>query len=169
MTAAERVQIEGLARDLPALWAAPQTGLAEKRQVVRLLLEQVVVWAPASSQEVSVHLHWSGGTVTAHQLTRPVRNWEQVSDAAVLWERLQGWRAEGWSSERMAEALNGLGHRTPHGKPFSAAGVRQLLKRGGPGKKSPRRTKNSGASGGQRSQKKGKGDEEAGAGSGKPR
>ena len=38
-----------------------------------LLLERVVVWAPASSQEVTVHLHWSLGTVTEHRVRRPVR------------------------------------------------------------------------------------------------
>jgi hypothetical protein len=133
LTPTERMQIEALARDLPALWAAPQTGLAEKRQVVRLLLQRVVVWAPRSSQQVTVQLHWNGGTVTEHSLTRPVHRWEQMSDAAEVWERLQSWHSAGWLSGRMAEELNDLGHRTPHGKPFTAESVRKLLERGGPG------------------------------------
>ena len=74
LTAAERAEIEALARNLPAVWRSPQTGVAEKRRSVRLLLERVVVWAPASSQEVTVHLHWSLGTVTEHRLTRPVQS-----------------------------------------------------------------------------------------------
>jgi DNA invertase Pin-like site-specific DNA recombinase len=133
LTAVERTQIEGLARDLPALWAAPQTGLAEKRQVVRLLLQRVMVWAPRSSEQVTVQLHWSGGTVTEHALTRPVQRWEHRSDAAEVLERLQTWRRAGWPSRRMAEELNELGHRTPHGKRFTAGSVRKLLERGGPG------------------------------------
>src|SRR5207237_1768135 len=72
LSAAERAQIEALAHDLPALWQSPQTSVTEKRQVVRLLVEQVVVWAPASSQEVQVHVHWAGGTVTEHQVRRAV-------------------------------------------------------------------------------------------------
>ena len=135
LTPAERTQIEALARDLPALWEAPQTGLAEKRQVVRLLLQRVVVWAPRSSQEVTVQLHWSGGTVTEHSLRRPVHSWEQMSDAAEVWERLQTWHSAGWQSGRMAKELNDLGHRTPHGKSFTAASVRKLLERGGPGQR----------------------------------
>ena len=110
----------------------PTTSVVEKRQVVRLLLQRVVVWAPSSSQEVRVQLHWTGGTVTEHQISRAVRTWEQVADATTVWERVQGWRAAGWTSRRMADELNTAGHRTPHGRPFTAESVRQLLARGGP-------------------------------------
>jgi hypothetical protein len=44
--AAERAQIEALASDLPGLWRASTTSVEEKRPVVRLLLQRVVVWAP---------------------------------------------------------------------------------------------------------------------------
>jgi DNA invertase Pin-like site-specific DNA recombinase len=132
LSPAECAQIEALARDLPALWQAPTTSVVEKRQVVRLLLQRVVVWAPSSSQEVRVQLHWTGGTVTEHQISRAVRTWEQVADAAVVWEQLRSWQVAGWTSRRMAEALNAAGHRTPRGRPFTAESVRQLVARGGP-------------------------------------
>jgi hypothetical protein len=132
LSAAERAEIEALARDLPALWRAPTTTVVQKRQVVRSLLQRVVVWAPSSSQEVRVQLHWTGGTVTEHRIRRGVQRWEQMTDVAAVRERLQGWRAAGWTSRQMAEALNAEGHRTPHGRLFTAEGVRQLLARGGP-------------------------------------
>ena len=100
--------------------------------MVRLLLQRVVVWAPASSPAVRVQLHWTGGTVTEHQIRRAVRRWEQVADAAAVWQRVQDWQAAGWTSRRMAEALNAAGHRTPRGRPFTAESVRQWLARGGP-------------------------------------
>jgi DNA invertase Pin-like site-specific DNA recombinase len=129
LSAAERTQIENLAHDLPGLWQAPQTSLTDKRQVVRLLLQRVVVWAPATSQEVRVQLHWTGGTVTEHQLKRPVRAWSQVTDAAGLLERVRQGQAAGWTSSRIAEDLNATGYRTPRGQPFTAANVRQLRTR----------------------------------------
>jgi DNA invertase Pin-like site-specific DNA recombinase len=132
LSAAERAQIEALARDLPALWQASTTSVTEKRQVVRLLLQRVVVWAPSSCQEVRVQLHWTGGTVTEHQVCRGVRTWEQVAAAATVWQRVRSWHAAGWTSRRMADELNAAGHHTPHGRPFTAATVRQLLVRGGP-------------------------------------
>jgi DNA invertase Pin-like site-specific DNA recombinase len=136
LSPAERAEIEALARDLPALWQAATTTVEQKRQVVRLLLQRAVVWAPSSSEEVRVQLHWTGGTVTEHRIRRGVHRWEQMTDAAAVRERLQGWQGAGWTSRQMAEALNAAGHRTPHGRPFSAAGVRQLLARGGPSRAS---------------------------------
>jgi DNA invertase Pin-like site-specific DNA recombinase len=132
LSPAERAEIEALARDIPALWQAPTTSVMEKRQVVRLLLQRVVVWAPSSCQEVKVQLHWTGGTVTEHSIRRGVRSWDQISDAAAVWERLRNWQAAGWTSRRMAEELNATGHRTPHDRSFTAESVRQLLARGGP-------------------------------------
>jgi hypothetical protein len=130
--AAERAEIAALARDLPAVWRSPRTSVEDKRQVVRLLLQPVVVWPSASSQGLRVHLHWSGGAVTEHRITRTVRTWEQVAGAPVVWERVQAWRAQGWTARRMAEELNGAGYQTPRGRPFTSDSVRQLLARGGP-------------------------------------
>ena len=132
LSAAERAQIERLAHDLPALWQSPRTSGTDKRQVVRLLLQRVVVWAPASSHEVKVQLHWTGGTMTEHAVQRSVRAWSQVADVAALRERVRQGQAAGWTSRRIAEELNAAGHRTPHGKLITAASVRQLQSRGTP-------------------------------------
>ena len=59
LTAAECAEIAALSGNLPTIWHAPQTGVAEKRRIVRLLLERVVVFS-ARVQEVTVHLHWTG-------------------------------------------------------------------------------------------------------------
>jgi hypothetical protein len=142
LTAAERAQLEALAHDLPALWQSPQTSVTDKRQVMRLLVEQVVVWAPASSQEVQVQVHWAGGSVTEHQIRRPVRAWAQVSDGAALLGRVRQGQAAGRTSGQIAAELNAAGYRTPHDEPLTAANVRQLAKRldkaTGPGRPSGR-------------------------------
>ncbi len=132
LSAEERKQIEALARDLPVLWHSSRTSVVEKRQVVRLLLQRVVVWAPASTQEVKVQLHWTDGAVTEHRITRPVVAWNNVAGVDDLWERVHGWQNAGWTSRSMAQELNRLGLRTPRGRPFSAAGIRKLIERRGP-------------------------------------
>jgi DNA invertase Pin-like site-specific DNA recombinase len=134
LTAAERAEIETLARNLPAVWRSPQTGVAEKRRIIRMLLERVVVWAPASSQEATIHLHWSLGTVSEHRMTRPVRSWDQLASTAEVRQLVEAWRAAGWPSRRMAAELNAAGYQTPRGKPFTAESVRQLLARRGAGR-----------------------------------
>ena len=131
LSAGERAQIEALAQDLPSVWQSPGTSVAEKRQVMRLLLQHVVVWMSASSQDLKVHLHWSGGTVTEHQGIRGVGSWEQVAEVQAIWEQVQRRQAEGVTSRSVAAELNAAGYRTPRGLPFTAASVRQLRVRFG--------------------------------------
>jgi DNA invertase Pin-like site-specific DNA recombinase len=131
LSAAERAQIKALAENLPLLWHSPQTAITDKREIVHLLLQQVVVWAPATSQAVKVQLHWTGGTVTEHQVRRSVGSWRQVTDVDAVLECVRQGRAAGWTSGRIAAALNAAGHRTPHGNLFTDTNVRQLLNRVG--------------------------------------
>src|SRR5262249_51235856 len=120
VTAAERAQIETLASNLPAVWHAPQTRVAQKRRIIRLLRERGVVWGRAWSQEVTVHRPWSLGTVTEHRVRRPVGAWKQMSSAAAVRQHLRAWQAAGWPSRRMAAELNAAGYQTPRGQPFTA-------------------------------------------------
>jgi DNA invertase Pin-like site-specific DNA recombinase len=131
LSVAERAQLEALAHDLPALWQSPRTKVTDKRQVVRLLLQRALVWAPGSSQEVKVQLHWTGGTMTEHRLQRPVLAWKQVTDVAALLELVRQGEAAGWTARRIAEELNATGRRSPRGKLFTAESVRQLRRRMG--------------------------------------
>jgi len=131
LSAAERAQIAAVAQDLPAVWRSPRTSVEEKRQMIRLLVQEVVVWPSASCQELKVHVHWSGGTVTEYPVLRTVRSWEQVADIPAVWERVQVGAAQGWTSQRVAQELNAAGYRTPRGLPFTAESVRQLRSRRG--------------------------------------
>jgi DNA invertase Pin-like site-specific DNA recombinase/G:T/U-mismatch repair DNA glycosylase len=129
LSTTERAQIEALAHDLPALWHSPRTSVADKRQVLRLLLQQVKVWVTPASAQVKVQLHWIGGAVTEHQACRPVHAGKKLQQWTTLVDRVRAWKEAGWSSSQIAEELNATGQQTSRGKPFTAANVRQLLKR----------------------------------------
>lgn len=129
LSAAERAQIEALALDLPALWDSPQTSIVEQRQMLRLLLERATVWTEASNPTLKVHLHWIGGSVTEHQVTRTVATWKQRADLHELLERVCRAREAGQNSAQIAEEMNAQGERTPRGQPFTATTIRQLLSR----------------------------------------
>ena len=129
LSATERAQIESLATNLPALWNSPQTSLADQRHVMRLLLERVLVWPSVSSPTLKVHLHWIGGVVTEHQVTRTVKTWRQLPDLPALLEQVRQARQSGKSSPQIAAELNAQGKRTPRGQPLTSATIRQLLSR----------------------------------------
>jgi DNA invertase Pin-like site-specific DNA recombinase len=129
LTAVERGQIEALARDLPKLWNSPQTSVADKRRMVRLLLQRIVVWAPPSNQQANVQLHWVGGVVTEHQILHTMSAWKQLPDLKAFLEQLRQWHVSGWTSTRIAEELNRQGRTTPRGNRITRDIVRQLLSR----------------------------------------
>jgi DNA invertase Pin-like site-specific DNA recombinase len=129
LSAAERAQIEALSDTLPGIWQSPQTSIDDKRQVVRLLLQQVTVWSSRSDNQVKVQLHWTGGVVTQHQLKRTVSSWSQLTGLAGLLAQMRASRSAGKTSRQIAEQLNATGQRGPHGKELTAENVRQLLRR----------------------------------------
>ena len=129
LTAAERAQIEQLAINLPALWNSPRTSIDDQRQVIRLLLERVTVWTAAPGPTLQVQLHWIGGVVTEHQVTRTVAAWKQLSDLPELLQHVRQRREAGRSSAQIAQEMNAQGKRTPRGQPFTAETIRQLLSR----------------------------------------
>jgi DNA invertase Pin-like site-specific DNA recombinase len=105
--------IRALAADLPAVWAAATTTPADRQRIARLLLERVIVTVDKASERVDVRLHWVGGSVQSHTITRPVMRYSQQSDYPRLVERLREWCAQRLSSAAIAERLNAEGFCPP--------------------------------------------------------
>jgi DNA invertase Pin-like site-specific DNA recombinase len=105
--------IRALASDLPAVWAAATTTPADRQRVARLLLERVVVIVDKVSERVDVALHWAGGAVRSHTLSRAVGRYSQQADYPRLVERLRGLCGERLSSAAVAGRLNAEGFRPP--------------------------------------------------------
>lgn len=120
--------IRGLAGDLPAVWGAPTTTPAERQRVVRLLVERVSVVVDKASERVDVELHWAGGLVESHTLSRPVRRYDLRADYPRLVERARAWCSEGLSTAEIADRLNGEGFRPPkRADRFNRGMVQRLL------------------------------------------
>jgi hypothetical protein len=128
LSAAERRSIEQLSTNLPRLWNSPSLAVAAKRRVVELLLEKAVV-ASQGDERVSVALHWSGGTVTQHVVTRRLRCWSDLSTYTMILEHIAELESRGYTSREIATWLNERGYRTCHNTSFTSASVRQLRKR----------------------------------------
>jgi DNA invertase Pin-like site-specific DNA recombinase len=134
LTAEERARITALAADVPLLWRAPVTTAADRQELIRHLVERVVVTVQAGTEYADVRIHWSGGFVSQHEVTRPVRRYDQLRDIDRLIGRVVELRAAERASSEIAEHLNREGFRPPKGRAtFTAAMVRQLLSRRGLG------------------------------------
>lgn len=128
----ELAAVQGLAKDLPALWNAQTTSQEERQTIARLVLERILVEVIDGSEQVRVECHWHGGNQTSHKLTRPVARMDTLSTYANLVARAGELRNAGHSFERIATALNQEGWRpAKRADSFNAPTVRQLLIKAG--------------------------------------
>ena len=132
LSAEERSRIAALSSDLTALWHAPGTTYQDRKEIVRGLVEQVVVHVDHNSEYVDVTIHWQGGFTSQHEVVRPVRSYEQLRDFDKLMDRIVTLRDEGQGAAQIADTLNREGFMPPkrRGKFFPDL-VRQLMSRRG--------------------------------------
>ena len=121
-----------MATDIPRLWNAETTTIADRRQIVRLLIDRIALDVQGETERTSVTIHWSGGTASQHTLTRAVQSYEQMSGYAAFWQRVTQWHAEGKSHEEIATCLNAEGYCPPkRAERFTRAMVSTLLAKQG--------------------------------------
>src|SRR6266516_6152232 len=129
LTAAEREQIRALAADLPAVWDAPATTGADRKQLIRHLAGQVRVTVAGTSEKVDVEVTWAGGHRTAAQITRPVACLTQLSYYPQLAARTRELAGSGHTTAQIAERLNAEGFRPPKRiAVFTPSAVSDLLR-----------------------------------------
>jgi len=129
LTAAEREQIRALAADVPGIWHAPTTTDADRKQLIRALVEQVRVTVRGISEQVDVEIVWAGGHRTATRIVRPVARLAQLSYYPQLATRARELVEAGHSTAQIAERLNAEGFRPPkRSAVFTANAVVDLLR-----------------------------------------
>jgi hypothetical protein len=127
LTAAEREAIRQLAADIPALWSAATTTDADRKEIIRQVVEQVEVEAQGTSEQVRVRIIWAGGGETTDVLVRPIARYSNRSDYARLCTRVQDLTQVGWSLEAIAHQLEADGFPSLRRRPgWSVASVQTL-------------------------------------------
>jgi hypothetical protein len=130
LTGSERALIAELSQRVPALWQAASTTAAQRKEVVRCLLERVEMRAEHGSEAVYVRLVWQGGSCSEHRVNRPVSRLIDMKDGEKILERVWQLRGERKTAREIAACLNAEGWSPPQRRgPFNADGVRQLLVR----------------------------------------
>ena len=139
LTAAERDTIRQLAQDVPRLWEAESTRAADRKTLLRLLMERVDVTVHPRSERVDVVVHWAGGSQTCTDMARPVGRLAQLARHVELLERLRTLRQEGHTAAQIAQALNQEGFKTPTQRSgFNERLVRAMVLRHGAPARGPR-------------------------------
>jgi len=140
LSAPEREAIRRLAQDIPTLWHANSTTVADRQAIMRQLIERVVVTLQGESEKVDVVVHWMGGHQSQATMIRPVARLEQLSYVDALRGRVAQLHQQGVDRPTIAATLNAEGWRPAKRRPtFTADMVGSLLLRQGLGSGRPKR------------------------------
>ena len=129
LTSEERDTIRQLAADIPALWNAPLTTAADRKDIIRQVVERVEVEAQGTSEQVRVRITWAGGAETEDWLVRPIARYTDRSDYARLCARVQELATAGWSLEAIARQLEDDGYPPLRSKQHWSSVSVQTLRR----------------------------------------
>jgi DNA invertase Pin-like site-specific DNA recombinase len=118
LTDQERGQLLALGADLGRVWSAPTTTDRDRKQLLRTLIEEVIVDVAREERRATLTLRWQGGALTelAVALPKPQPAIRTDEDTIALLERL----AAHYDDARIAGILNRQGRRSATGERFTA-------------------------------------------------
>ncbi len=125
LTNDERAALRQLAEDVPALWAAAETTMAERKRLVRCLLREVVLLRDdqprARGGSTLIRIGWCSGAWTELRAHRPSSG-ETARTPELVLARIRR-LAQQHADDRVAALLNAEGLRTRTGLPWTYARV----------------------------------------------
>lgn len=138
---AELAAIRNLTEDLPTLWQAAATTQRERQEILRLLVERVIIKMAGDTEQVDLTCHWHGGHRTTHRIVRPVSRITALSSYPALIARMAELYAAGHTTAKIADILNAEGYRPPKRRDtYTAEMVRHRLVAAGIAERKPRKT-----------------------------
>jgi len=113
LTQADREAIVALGSDLPALWQAATTTNTERKQMVRLVIREVIVDSKRAEGQVWVQINWQTGTQEQFCYQRRVSSYAVFAGAQALEQRVRELNAAGMMDAEIAATLEREGYQTP--------------------------------------------------------
>jgi DNA invertase Pin-like site-specific DNA recombinase len=123
LSAEQREQIRALAQDLPALWDAPTTTHAQRKQLMRWLIKDVTL--AKRGDLIVIDIRWQTEARTSLSIPRPKKSWELRQTQSEVIACIQQW-APTHADASIASLLNEDGYRAGGGGVFTAKKVQSL-------------------------------------------
>jgi len=121
----ERVLIERLGNDLERVWTAPSTSDRDRKELLRTLLDEVIVQVDRPAAQAQLTVRWQGGALTALAVPLPRSTYQPLrtdEETLALLRRL----AVHYPDAVIAGILNRQGRRSARGERFTASIVSSL-------------------------------------------
>lgn len=126
LDAEEKAALLAWSEDLPQAWEAPTTTIRDRKELLRTLLDEVVLTVPREATEVRIRMVWRSGQYTDLAVPRTLRKpraaMRTSEDTVELVRKL----AALYPDAVIAGILNRQGRRTARGLRFTQARVASL-------------------------------------------
>jgi len=109
-----RRAFEEVGRGLPELWDQGRLTQAQKKALLRCLIDKVVIRRIAPDS-VEARIVWRGGDTTTAEIPVTVNSLARLSSAREMEETLLSLARQGKTDQEIAEHLTRQGHRSPKG------------------------------------------------------
>jgi DNA invertase Pin-like site-specific DNA recombinase len=129
LTEADRQEIFTIAEDLPRVWQAPTTTAADRKQLVRFILKEVVLHQKREPGLLWMRINWQTGALTEHWMRRRVQDYRRYANLDRLEQRIRELNAQQKMDAEIAAILNAEGIRSAQGRLFAGPNVHLLRKR----------------------------------------
>jgi DNA invertase Pin-like site-specific DNA recombinase len=128
VTQEEKEQILSLSRDVKKLWYAPTTTHKDRKQLLRLLIKDIVI--EKKEEVLFVHIRWQGGKTEGLEVQMPPVHRKRTNYSKEFVDRLE-LLAKDHTDKQIAEIFNKDGLRATRGGLFSQRGIQMIRLRYG--------------------------------------
>jgi DNA invertase Pin-like site-specific DNA recombinase len=124
LTDTERERLLALGSDLGRVWSAPSTTDRDRKQLLRSVVEEVILNVNRPERRATITIRWQGGALTelAVSLPKPQPSVRTDEDTSALLERLTAH----YDDATIAAILNRQGRRSATGERFTRSIVKGL-------------------------------------------
>ena len=125
----DREALLTMSEEMPKIWHAATTTAADRKQMLRFLIRDVMLDQKREQGQVVIKIVWATGASSEHRLRRKVQAYDQYAGLADLERRVRELNGESKMDAEIAEVLNREGYKTTRGTPFSGELVHLLRQR----------------------------------------
>jgi DNA invertase Pin-like site-specific DNA recombinase len=123
-------QLKDFGPHLPELWNQKLLKTSQKKALLRVLIDKVVLQRIATDK-ARMRVVWRGGLTTTAEVRVSVGSFARLSDLKDITQTIRRLASEGQSDEQIAAVLTANGHRAPHGGEIKAGAVAKLRRANG--------------------------------------
>lgn len=124
-TEQDKAEILGLAKELPRIWSAATTTVKDRKRILRMLIEDVTVFAEARQSDIRLGLRWRNQCREEIYATKPLprgTSRKHTPQTVEIVRKLSGTMTD----NQIAVHFNESGRRTPEGRLFTVDSIKWI-------------------------------------------